>query len=300
MARSAPRPDRGSYDPFIDRLQTLREAAGNPSYAEIARRVTQQRSSRGLDQYAAMVPRTTVYDALRAGRARPNLQLLREVAAALGADDAQVDTWLAACRTTVPAPPVPTTGRSVLLLMGACVVFNLFGRIVVDLLALPVYLDMWGTAIAAIALGPWRGAVVGGATNLVGVAFSGLVSVPFMIVNIVGALVWGYGVSRFGMGRTLPRFLALNLLVAAACSLVAIPILVFMFGGSVGQGQDSITQTFLDLNRELAVAVGLSNVLTSVGDKLISGFVALVAISMLPVAMRNSDKLVGLVSPTGR
>lgn len=44
------------------------------------------------------------------------------------------------------------------------------------------------------------------------------------------------------MGRTLLRFLLLNVLVAAVCSLVAVPILVALFDGTVGQGQDDIRQ----------------------------------------------------------
>ncbi len=103
--------------------------------------------------------------------------------------------------------------RRALLLLVVCVVVNLLGRSLVELLHLPVHLDMVGTAIAALALGPWRGAAVGLATNLLGVAESGPVSVPFALVNVAGALVWGYGARRWGLGRSLPRFLGLNVLV---------------------------------------------------------------------------------------
>src|SRR5690606_987196 len=107
----------------------------------------------------------------------------------------------------VPASAGPASVRSVLLLMAGCVAINFVGREFVDLLHLPLYLDMVGTAIAAMALGPWRGAAVGATTNLVGVIGSGWVSLPFMLVNVVGALAWGYGVRRWDLGRTLLRFL---------------------------------------------------------------------------------------------
>ncbi|MGA8852271.1 MAG: hypothetical protein WB508_11205, partial [Aeromicrobium sp.] len=180
--------------------------------------------------------------------------------------------------------------------------FNLVGRVGVEQLSLPVHLDMWGTAIAAIALGPWRGALVGATTNIAGMAISGADSAPFLLVNVAGALVWGYGIAKFEMGRTLPRFFTLNLLVAAVCSVVAVPIVVFVFGGSVGHDQDDMTRTFLAMTHELVVAVGLSNVVTSVGDKVISGFVALVVILALPVGLRNRDKLTlaGSAGPTHR
>lgn len=87
---------------------------------------------------------------------------------------------------------------------------TMLGREAVNFLELPIYLDMVGTAVAAVVLGPWRGAAVGLSTNLLGSLTAGAVSLPFAIVNVVGALIWGYGVHRWGMGRTLSAALDLN------------------------------------------------------------------------------------------
>ena len=300
------------WDPLAAELQALRLAAGDPSFAELARRVSQQRAAAGLDEHAARVARTTVYDAFRPGRTRVNLTLVRELAHALGADDATVDEWVARCTAPAPAPQAdaasqvpegpaaPSTpsaperagARRVVLLMTVCVLVNLLGRFFVDLLTLPVYLDMVGTAVAALALGPWHGVAVGLATNVLGVASSGTASLPFALVNVVGALVWGYGARRLGLSRTLPRFLGLNVLAAGACTLVAVPILLLAFGGSTGHGEDTLSATFLRLTDTVALSVWFSNSLTSLADKIISGFVALVAVSALPAALRH-----GLVLP---
>ncbi|MBZ5735946.1 ECF transporter S component [Nocardioides sp. TRM66260-LWL] len=316
----------GRWDGLAARLQLLRVADGEPSYAEIARRVTLLRAARGLSSDAARVARSTVFDCFRPGRARVSLPLVRDIALVLGVDPADVDGWIAeaqgaqqvhdatpeagqepeavpeasseplpaetagsAAATVATVATGPTTG-SVLLLMLACVAVNLLGRVVVDVLQLPLYLDMIGTALAALALGPWRGAAVGLATNLVGVVPSGWDSVPFALVNVAGALVWGYGVRR-GLGRTLPRFLALNVAVALACTLVAVPILVLVFGGSVGHGEDAIVDTLRDLGSALVVAIGFSNLIASLADKTISGFLALVGISALPGRMRREPLL---------
>ena len=289
---------RGSWDGLAADLQAFRSTAGSPSYAEIARRISDRRQADGADPHAARVARTTVYDAFRPGRARPNLEFVREIGRALGADHDQVDGWISGRTATDPVPVVERAGtRWILLLLAGCIGFNLAGRVTVDSLHLPIYLDMTGTAVAAMALGPWFGAVVGALTNLVGVATSGWESAPFALVNVAGALVWGYGVRRFAMGRTLLRFLLLNVLVAAVCSLVAVPILVALFDGTVGQGQDDITDTFLALTDRLAVAVGFSNSITSLGDKLISGFLALVAVTALPVNLRAGLQVVTLGDP---
>ena len=294
----------GAWDELALHLQSLRRSAGEPSYAEIARRVSQHRLSLGATADAARVARTTIYDTFRAGRTRVDLRLVREIASSLGADDATVDGWLEVSEPTidpeVPAPARVTPARlHVMALMLGCVAVSLAGRVVVDVLHLPIYLDMTGTAIAAIALGPWRGAAVGGVTNVVGVAVgSGPVSLAFAVVNIAGGLVWGYGVRRFDLGRTLPRFLGLNMLVAVTCSAIAVPIIV-AYGGSVGQGQDSITESFSSFVRVDLVATALANLLVSIGDKLISGFIALVVISTLPLAMRTGLRLV-LAEPPSR
>ncbi|MET0929110.1 MAG: hypothetical protein ABWX74_06300 [Aeromicrobium sp.] len=294
----------GVWDPLIVELASLRRSVGDPSYAEITRRIAERRMADGVSEHAARIARSTVFDAFRMGRSRVNLPLVREIVQALDGDGSLVDGWVAACQPSTAVPrdddPHPLgrrpTLRQTLVLMVACVAFNMVGRELVDLLHLPIYLDMWGTAIAAIALGPWLGATVGGTTNVVGVVGSGWVSLPFSLVNMAGALVWGYGVRRYGMGRTLPRFLALNVAVALTCTIIAVPILS-AYGWSVGQGQDSVTATLQDLTHRLGLAVGLSNVLTSMGDKLLTGFVALVAISMLPLSIRAASRLVLAAHP---
>lgn len=314
-------PGAGGWDVVAVELAALRHRAGDPSYAEIGRRVAEQRVRDGADPHAARVARTTVYDVFRTGRTRLNVPLVREIARALGGGDADVDAWVSRSTGTTtdapvpaapatpgpapspPAPPPapPSAPRSprahLLALLVACVVLNLAGRGLVLLLDLPVHLDMVGTALAAIALGPWYGAGVGLVTNVLGVAEGGPASLPFALVNVAGALVWGYGVRRLGLGRTLPRFLGLNLLVATVCTLLAVPILVLLLGGSTGHEQDTLAATVTALTSATAVGTWAANLLVSVGDKLISGFVALVAVSALPAGLRRLD--LPLLSPAG-
>ncbi|MEN8707055.1 MAG: hypothetical protein ABF306_13055 [Nocardioides marinisabuli] len=308
--------DTGEWDPLTTRLQQLRVQAGEPSYGEIARRVARLRSEAGRSEHEARVARTTVYDAFRTGRARVNLELVREIAAVLGGDDHDVDTWVAECRrrpeppvtptpheTTAPESPTespaavwsPPSLRLVLVLMALCVVANLVGRFLVVQLKLPIHLDMVGTATAAIALGPWFGAGVGLTSNLAGAAVSGPDSIPFALVNMAGALAWGYGVRRFAMGRSLPRFLGLNVVVAFVCSALAVPLILWYLG-SVNHTQNFLTVTFFELTGVREAAIALANLVVSLGDKIISGFLALVACSMLPLVLRRRTPLV-LVSP---
>jgi energy-coupling factor transport system substrate-specific component len=151
---------------------------------------------------------------------------------------------------------------------------------------------MIGTAVAAIVLGPWWGALVGLLTNSGSALISGPTSLPFALVNIVGALIWGYGVRSWGLGKSIPKFFLLNVIVAIACTLTAAPIIVLVFGGATGAGADALTATFLAIGQGVVGSVLSSNILTSLADKIIGGFVALAIIEALPKAMTENVPLV--------
>lgn len=306
-----------AFDRIAEDLQLRRTDAGSPSYAEIALRIGRLREERGGPDAATRPARTTVYDAFRTGRRRLDTNLVLDIVRALGADEDEVASWAERCRTarlveafppraeepapttsgttpppatppaaTAPAPPPPpVTMPAGLLVALGCVVVNMVGRLLVVVIPeIPLYLDMVGTAVAAVILGPWWGAGVGLGTNLLGVGLSGADSIPFAIVNVAGALVWGYGVRRWRMGRTLPRFFALNCLTAVACTSLAVPIIVAL-GGQTGNGADDVIAAIQETVESLWLAVASANILTSLADKTISGFVALLAVDVLPRAV---------------
>jgi energy-coupling factor transport system substrate-specific component len=179
---------------------------------------------------------------------------------------------------------VPTT--YIIALIPAAVALNVVGSFINDVLRLPFFLDMIGTAVVAITIGPWWGALAGALTNTVLGFISSPISLPFAVVNVVGALVWGYGV-RLGMGKTLVRFFILSLIVAVASSTTATPIYIFVFGGATGHFSDMMTAAFVGMGRELITAVFSSNIIVSLGDKIISSFLALAIIEALPPALTS-------------
>lgn len=302
---TTPEPGLVTIDELSNRLSDFRHAAGAPSYAEIATRIAHQRTARGLSPERSRIARSTVYDVFRPGRKRLDVDLVREILLALGLERSVVDVWTEQARQAVPAAPVtpadtdpdapapaPADGddaptpaglarprplRRTAVLLIACLVLNLLGRELVDGLGLPVYLDMTGTAVAAILAGPWWGVLVAVVTNLSGAIFSGAASVPFALVNIAGALVWGYGVHRWGMGRTIPRFFALNLIAAFVCSCIATPIIV-LYEGVIIHGSDPITAKLVTVAHAVVIGTFLSNLLFSTIDKVVSGVVALIVV----------------------
>lgn len=167
---------------------------------------------------------------------------------------------------------------------------NIVGGYINTVLKLPIFLDMIGTMVTAVILGPWWGALVGAITNIVNSFISGPISLPFAVVNVIGALVWGYANSWGWMKKTWSFFLV-NILVAFMCSVFAVPIYVFIFGGATGHFADVMTAAFLAMGQNLIVSVFSSNILVSLADKIISGFVGLAIIEALPENLSSSAKL---------
>jgi len=293
-------------DRLAQDLQELRAAAGSPSYAEVASRISRERAQSATGTHAH-VGKTTVYDVFRLGRRRVDIGLALEIVRALGCDDATVAEWQAryvdALRGPVAAehplrrasdepaeqPADAKPGVITLLLLG-CVALNLAAHQLVVIGDLPIYLDMVGTAVAAIAVGPWRGAAVGVATNGAFALYFGHDQIWFGLVQVAGALLWGYGVRRFGMGRTIGRYFVLNVVVAVVCSVVAVPIIHFVFGDDADQlvNAESSLQTML---HNTLVALSGANLLSSLADKLIGGFIAIALLPVLPVRSRSDSAL---------
>ncbi|MBS4752764.1 ECF transporter S component [Nocardioides sp. zg-ZUI104] len=309
----------GPWAALKGELRAFREEAGSPSYGVIAERICAARIARGQDAYAARIGRTTVYDVFMADHRRINLELVREIGAALGAPEDLVQEWIDASRRSPvraepaggeasygegeePAPavepaqaetpvarcdmPAGPSPRQVLLLLTVCLGLNHLGSWITDVMPVQLYLDMTGTAIAAIALGPWRGAALGYFTVIGTYALGhGTEALYFGLVQVAGALAWGYGV-RWGAGRTVGRYLSLNIGVAALSTAIAAPLITFLFAGTTRHGTDALYEYIQATGSTLFTSVVTANLLTSVLDKILSGSVALVVLAVLPAVFR--------------
>lgn len=282
-------------DALVDDLQRLRLEAGDVSYAELAARISRLRERRGMAPAAARVARSSVFDVFRAGRTRINADLVEDIVLALGRDADEARDWRMRCLharatparpseaspTTTPVPDRSLMRAFVFVLLVACVGMNLVGGAVVSKFELPLWLDTTGTAVAAIALGPWHGALVGIATNALG-AFTGETeTIPFALVSVVAALVWGYGARAWGLGRSPLRFLVLNVVVAVACTVAAVPINVLVLGGAPTHASGGFIGALTAGGEGLWLAVLSANILLSLADKQLSGFAALLLVRVI-------------------
>ena len=173
----------------------------------------------------------------------------------------------------------------VIALVPVASVLNVIGGTVAGALKLPIFLDMIGTAVVAMTIGPWWGALVGVITNLTMGFLTGPVSIPFAACNVVGALVWGYG-TRWGFANDKLRFFGLSVASAVFVSLMAAPIVIFVFGGATGHASDVLTAGLLAAGNAMWAAVFSSNIIVSSADKILSSFLALAIIGALPTNLQ--------------
>ncbi|PRB69217.1 ECF transporter S component [Arthrobacter sp. MYb213] len=311
------RSELSAFDLIAEDLQRLRLDAGDVPYAEIVRRISSHRISQGVAPGASRPARSTVYDAFRAGRTRLNVELISEIVRALGGTDEDVENWRNRCLraradrvTYVPEPENHPNSQGVdvvespgikqvedstqseepsrrrrlgrrILLIVSSIAINLLGFWLVATLGIPLYLDMLGTAIIAMILGPWAAVAVAIATNLVGTSITDSSSLAFILVNVTGALIWGYGFRWVRRGGSLKRYYLLTFFVALSCSVVATIILFFVFHGGTGHASE-ITRANLDAyGMPLIVTVFASNLLYSLADKMLTAFLAVMVLVRL-------------------
>lgn len=307
--------ERETHEDIAIALRLLREETGYPPYAEIVRRIARQRIREGVNPEKARPARTTVYDAFKLGRSRLNPQLIGEIATALGEDDDAVHRWRERCHqahagqrhaesvTTAQDTVSGTSGKvhalrdplsgdatptssaraftRIVLIIAICCAVNSAGFFLSEFLQMPLFLDMIGTAFAAMVLGPWLGVAAAIAYHLIGLPIVGLHSLAMLPVSIVGALLWGYGVQRFRLASTLSRYLLLNVIVGFACTLLAVPSIFTFYGGEVRHSSAFLIDEFLALGMAAVVAVALANFAISLFDKLVTGFIALAMIDVM-------------------
>lgn len=86
-----------TLDDVAQQLRAWRSAAGSPSFTQIARRIAEERSHRGVHPRDVTPGRMTVYDAFSDGRKRLDVQLVVDIAQALGVDGPQLELWHSRC-----------------------------------------------------------------------------------------------------------------------------------------------------------------------------------------------------------
>lgn len=185
------------------------------------------------------------------------------------------------CNLTVPFPPTFSVGVSAALLLYYCLAFQFLNTIywfrsafggatmnkkrshlfvaiaigaaincllgfLVQLLKLPIYLDLVGSIFVALLYGPRAGIFAA----ILGSVSVGLATTPITIAYIgtaVGVTWAAYQLKRYGYGTKLwPTFLLGLFVLGPLSTVLSVPITTYLFSGVTFTGSDIITAVFMN------------------------------------------------------
>lgn len=169
----------------------------------------------------------------------------------------------------------------ILSLIAVAIVINIVGNQINDLVRLPIFLDSIGTVLVGVLAGPIAGGVTGLLTNLILGLIISPVAAAFAPVAIVIGVVAGL-LARAGWFRTWWQAALSGVVIAAALTLVAVPIRIYMFGGVTGSGADFVVAYLSSVGQTLFSSVALTVFGTNVADKVITALIVWALVRQLP------------------
>ena len=120
----------------------------------------------------------------------------------------------------------------IVLFVTFCIALNLAGRVLSELLSLPLWLDAFGTVLCAYAGGPVCGIIVGVTSNIIYGTTNGLSHI-YALTNAAVGLIVGVGARR-GRLKTLFGTMAVAAMTSITAILVSVPLNIIFHGGSTG------------------------------------------------------------------
>ena len=172
------------------------------------------------------------------------------------------------------------TNTSRLLLIAMGVTINIILAQIPMQLRLPVFLDVIGTILVAALAGPWMGALTGLFTNIV-LGLQDPIWLAYAIVQVTIGLSVGV-LAKKGLFTSYIGLVIVTIVVWLVAQLTAIPITIFVFGGTAGSGSSFITAYLIAVGQGLFEAVVTTTLLTESVDKVISVLIAYGMIKSLP------------------
>jgi energy-coupling factor transport system substrate-specific component len=171
-----------------------------------------------------------------------------------------------------------------LLLISVAVVINIVGGQVVHSLKIPIYFDSIGTMIVGVLAGPVAGGIAGLVTNCVWAIAFNPIAAAFAPVACVTGIAAGL-LGRAGWFATPWQAAIAGALIGIPTTLVAVPIIVFLFGGVTGGGPDFAAAYFLAVGSTLLKSVAVSNLGVNVIDKLATAVITWTVTSRMPLRL---------------
>ncbi|PZO74104.1 MAG: ECF transporter S component [Mesorhizobium amorphae] len=174
-----------------------------------------------------------------------------------------------------------TLSTNILALIAVAIVINIVGSQLNDLVHLPIFLDSIGTILVGVLAGPVAGGVAGALTNLILGLLVSPVAAAFAPVALVIGVAAGL-LARAGWFRTTWQAALSGVVIAAALTVVAVPIRIYLFGGVTGSGADFFVAWLSSVGQTLVSSVALTVFGTNVADKVVSALIVWGLVRQLP------------------
>ncbi|MCS3430564.1 ECF transporter S component [Klebsiella sp. BIGb0407] len=180
---------------------------------------------------------------------------------------------------------------STLVLIVISIAINIIGDQLSSIVKLPIFLDSIGTIISALVAGPWIALLTGLLSNLLSGLISGPIAVAFAPVSMVIGLTAGF-LARAGFFRTLPRVILSGVIITLVLTVIAVPIRVYLFGGTSGSGADFFIAYLTAVGEDLFLSVSYTVIGANLVDKILSAIIAWLLIRRLPQrTLRNFPQI---------
>ena len=186
--------------------------------------------------------------------------------------------------------------RNVVILVALCAALNLVVGGIVYLLKLPIYLDMIGTMLCALAIqGNRRVAfIASAAAGVTSFLLGGLINpfLPWFSGTVISvAALTAFVTNRWtSVLRSQPvrsagfwvRILSLGVLTGLVAAVVSAPIVVYLFGGVTGSGSAALVAFFLKMGNQLMNAAVLSGLTAEPVDKTVQLLLSVLLLRATP------------------
>ncbi len=175
-----------------------------------------------------------------------------------------------------------------LCILAFCAVINLLGGQIALLFRLPIYLDSFGTVLAAALLGPVYGMIPGIISNLIGGMTTDLYALYYLPVQIITGWMSGIVFRKVPPrnGRDLIRILFGAGMISIPGTLVSSSITSIIFGGITSSGSTILVQLLHHLGLGLTASVCIVQGLTDYADRTVVLMLTSVLLMMLPSSVK--------------
>lgn len=178
---------------------------------------------------------------------------------------------------------------SELSLLALCIALNSGIGFLVQLVKLPIYLDLIGSIVAIAVLGQTAGIIVA----VLGVIILGVLTVPtafaYVGTAVIVTLAGGYFM-RWGYLKSLLPTVIWGAVLGVISAVVSAPVTAYLFGGVSLVGADAFTAFFRATGSNLITSVFLGGFSTDPVDKILMSLVALSVYKSLPKSIINQTK----------